>query len=116
MLPAELAGEQVALARFRREVRHLARCEHPHIVKILSSGTLPDGELYYTVEYVPGCDLEMVWRLGRGVATCGLPGAEGFLDDDMIPSNNAAAEAKSCSGSGDCMSVIPRHICSCTPP
>ncbi|MBV9122324.1 MAG: serine/threonine protein kinase, partial [Planctomycetes bacterium] len=62
MLPADLGGDEVALARFRREVRHLARCEHPNIVKVLASGTLPDGRLYYAMEYVPGCDLESVWR------------------------------------------------------
>src|SRR5262249_15819865 len=62
MLPADLAGDEVALARFRREMRLLARCEHPHIIKVLASGTLPDGRLYYAMEYVPGCDLEQVWR------------------------------------------------------
>jgi serine/threonine protein kinase/tetratricopeptide (TPR) repeat protein len=70
MLPSDLAGDDAALARFRREMRWLARCEHPNIVKILSSGTMPDGQLYYTMEYVPGCDLEQVWRelsgAGRG--------------------------------------------------
>ena len=40
----------------------LARCEHPNIVKVLASGTLPDGQLYYAMEYVPGGDLEQVWR------------------------------------------------------
>jgi hypothetical protein len=48
MLPADLAGDEVALARFRREMRLLARCDHPHIIKVLASGTLPDGRLYYT--------------------------------------------------------------------
>ncbi len=62
MLPADLAADEVALARFRREMRALGHCEHPHIVKILSNGTLPDGRLYYTMEYVPGADLEMTWR------------------------------------------------------
>jgi WD40 repeat protein/serine/threonine protein kinase/tetratricopeptide (TPR) repeat protein len=62
MLPADLAGDEVALARFRREIRHLARCEHPNIVKVLASGTMPDGQLFYTMEYVPGCDLDLVWR------------------------------------------------------
>ncbi|MCE9556079.1 MAG: serine/threonine protein kinase, partial [Planctomycetes bacterium] len=38
MLPASLAGDEVALARFRREMRALGRCEHPHIVKVLASG------------------------------------------------------------------------------
>ena len=51
-----------ALSRFRREIRLLARCEHPNIVKVLDSGTMPDGQLYYAMEYVPGCDLEQVWR------------------------------------------------------
>ncbi len=62
MLPSDLAGDEVALARFRREIRHLAQCDHPHIVKVLASGVLPDGRLYYTMEYIPGCDLESVWR------------------------------------------------------
>ena len=62
MLPADLAADEVALARFRREMRALGRCEHPNIVKVLSNGTLPDGRLYYTMEYVPGADLEMAWR------------------------------------------------------
>ncbi|MCE9546422.1 MAG: protein kinase [Planctomycetia bacterium] len=62
MLPADLADDEIALARFRREIRHLARCEHPNIVKVLGSGTMDDGQLYYTMEYVPGSDLELVWR------------------------------------------------------
>jgi serine/threonine protein kinase len=71
MLPADLAGDEVALARFRREVRALARCDHPHIVKVLASGMLPDGRLYYAMEYVPGCDLEQVWRELSGPAAKG---------------------------------------------
>jgi WD40 repeat protein/serine/threonine protein kinase/tetratricopeptide (TPR) repeat protein len=67
-LPADLAGDTTALARFRREVRALARCDHPNIVKVLSSGTMPDGQLYYTMEYVPGCDLERLWRELAGEA------------------------------------------------
>src|SRR5262249_34930491 len=61
-LPADLAGDEVALARLRREIRALGRCDHPHIVKVLTSGVLPDGEPYYTMEYVPGCDLERIWQ------------------------------------------------------
>jgi serine/threonine protein kinase len=62
MLPADLAGDEVALARFRRELRLLARCEHPNIVMFLDSGTMPDGQLYYAMEYIPGCNLDQVWR------------------------------------------------------
>ncbi len=62
MLPADLAGDELALARFRREIRLLARCDHPHIVKVLASGMFPNGHAYYAMEYVPGCNLEFVWR------------------------------------------------------
>ena len=62
MLPEDLAGDEVVLARFRREIRILGRCDDPHIVKVLTTGTLPDGHLYYAMEYVPGANLEIVWR------------------------------------------------------
>ncbi len=80
MLTADLSGNEVALERFRREMRALARCEHPNIVKVLASGSFPDGRLYYTMEHVAGCNLEQVWRelsdhAGAGRAA-NLSGAE----------------------------------------
>lgn len=62
MLPDTLARDPEALARFQREMRALASCDHPNIMKVLTHGTLPDGRLYYTMEYVPGADLEQIWR------------------------------------------------------
>jgi serine/threonine protein kinase/WD40 repeat protein len=62
MLPSGLTGDAVALARFRREIRLLASCDHPNIIKVLASGELPDGRQYYAMEYVPGCDLAQLWR------------------------------------------------------
>jgi hypothetical protein len=41
MLPADLAGDEVALARFRREMRLMARCDHPHIVYESSADPSP---------------------------------------------------------------------------
>ncbi|MEM6259530.1 MAG: serine/threonine-protein kinase [Planctomycetota bacterium] len=61
-LPGDLSSNDRALARFRREMRVLGNCEHPNIVKLLDSGTLTDGQMYYTMEYVPGADLEQVWK------------------------------------------------------
>ncbi|MEM9021205.1 MAG: protein kinase [Planctomycetota bacterium] len=61
-LPGDLSSNERALARFRREMRVLGSCEHPNIVKLLDSGTLADGQIYYTMEYVPGADLEQVWK------------------------------------------------------
>ena len=55
-------SDATALARFQREMRALSQCEHPNIVKVLTNGTLPDGRLYYTMEYVPGANLEQVWQ------------------------------------------------------
>ncbi|HEX3659666.1 MAG TPA: protein kinase [Pirellulales bacterium] len=62
MLAPDMAGDEQALLRFRREIRALGRCDHPNVVKVLTSGTMPDGQLYYAMEYVPGCDLEQIWR------------------------------------------------------
>jgi serine/threonine protein kinase len=63
ILPDELRYDATAVARFtEREMRALARCEHPNIVKIFTSGSMPDGRPYYTMEYVPGANLEEVWK------------------------------------------------------
>jgi WD40 repeat protein len=56
VLPPALAADPVALARFRREIAALARCEHPNLVKILTSGS--DGDRhYYAMELVEGTNL-----------------------------------------------------------
>ncbi len=61
-IAADLLGDELAMARFQRETRAISHCDHPNIVKLLDSGSLPDGTAYYTMEYVEGCDLEQVWR------------------------------------------------------
>src|SRR5581483_4654830 len=61
-LPADKFGDAAARKRFRTEVRALARCEHPNIVRVLADGTAEDGDLFYSMEFVPGCDLDRVWR------------------------------------------------------
>jgi hypothetical protein len=43
-------------------MRALAKCDHPNILRLLDSGTLPDNRMYYTMEYIAGCDLEQVWK------------------------------------------------------
>ena len=75
MLPDTLARDPVALARFQREMCALASCDHPNIMKVLTNGTMPDGRLYYTMEYVPGADLEQIWselagQTGTAPAAC----------------------------------------------
>jgi serine/threonine protein kinase len=80
-LSADLLDDEIALARFRREMRALGRCDHPNIVKVYSCGALPDGQLYYAMEFVPGADLDRVWR-----ELAGAPGSS-----DTAPSSWAAA-------------------------
>jgi len=82
VLPPALAGDPVALARFRREIAALARADHPNLVKILTSGS--DGDRhYYAMELVEGtslADLQEVlrrWRAraGRALRESDLPPA-----------------------------------------
>ena len=72
-LASDLSGNERALARFRREMRVLGGCDHPNIVKLLDSGVLADGQMYYTMEYVPGANLEQVWQtLNQQTADAGV--------------------------------------------
>ncbi len=45
--------------RFLREARHLARCQHPHIVRVLDFFE-EDGGLFMVMDYVPGQTLDEV--------------------------------------------------------
>lgn len=90
-LPGDLSSNERALARFRREMRVLGNCDHPNIVKLLDSGTLADGQMYYTMEYVPGADLEQVWKeLSKQTASAGVTDLDdgAFVDALSAASRN----------------------------
>ncbi|MEJ7810430.1 MAG: serine/threonine-protein kinase [Gemmatimonadaceae bacterium] len=57
-----LPGSRVAAERFHREIRLLARLQHPHILPLHDSGSA-DGLLYYVTPYIEGESLHS--RLGR---------------------------------------------------
>ena len=62
VLPPSMAADPVSLGRFRREIAALARCEHPNLVKILTSGA--DGDRhYYAMELVEGMDLAALFEV-----------------------------------------------------
>jgi eukaryotic-like serine/threonine-protein kinase len=44
----------VALDRFRREGRLLARLAHPHIARLIDAGVVPGGRPYLVLEYIDG--------------------------------------------------------------
>ena len=96
MLPSDLSADAVALARFQREIRNLGRCDHPNIVKVLDSGTLPDGRQFYAMEYVPGCNLELVWREVSGSQRQGdvsSLGSTTWARTVLRPAQNSAAKS-----------------------
>ena len=49
------AGE--ARARFEAESQVLARMEHPGIARVLDSGTTPEGQPYFVMEFVDGVEI-----------------------------------------------------------
>jgi serine/threonine protein kinase len=64
VLPPALVFDALALGRFHREITALARCDHPHLVRILTSGS--DGDRhYYAMELVEGSTLAELYELLR---------------------------------------------------
>lgn len=46
-----------AVTRFEQEARTIARLQHPHIITIYEVGRTSDGQLFYTMPYLPNGDL-----------------------------------------------------------
>src|ERR1022692_3565712 len=66
LLARQLASDDEALARFRREAEVTSQLGHPHIVQVFDFGTAPSGEPYLVMEYLEGEDLEQrIRRMGR---------------------------------------------------
>jgi serine/threonine protein kinase/Tfp pilus assembly protein PilF len=62
VLPASLAEDPVMIRRFQREVAALQRCDHPNVVKVLTSG-VDAGRHYYAMEFVDGANLSKTMRV-----------------------------------------------------
>jgi len=58
-MPPALSSDDLAAARFAREIAALARSDHPHVVRILASGRT-EGLFWYAMEHVEGSDLREV--------------------------------------------------------
>jgi serine/threonine protein kinase len=100
VMARELASNQEALARFRREAEVTSRLRHPHLVTVMDFGTAPAGQPYLVMEHLAGIDLDHRIR-GRGrlpLATVvhltgqlasGLAAAhdQGIVHRDLKPAN-----------------------------
>jgi serine/threonine-protein kinase len=89
MMARELAANQEALARFRREAEVTSQLGHPHIVQVFDFGQAPSGEPYLVMEFLEGEDLDArIRRVGR------MPPAAAALIVKQIASALAATHGK----------------------
>ncbi len=98
-VPAALASDGAALARFHREVRVARQVSHPNVCRVFDIGDT-DGQVFLSMEYVDGEDLaSLLRRIGRlppdkaveiaRQLCAGLAAAHeyGVLHRDLKPSN-----------------------------
>ncbi len=89
LMARDLAANQEALARFRREAEVTSQLGHPHIVHLNDFGTAPSGEPYLVMECLDGEDLDhRIRRVGR------LPLAAAVHIVKQVASALAATHAK----------------------
>jgi serine/threonine-protein kinase len=98
-LPVQWTSDEVALARFRNEVRIARQISHPNVCRVYDIGEA-EGSMYLSMEYVDGEDLTSLLRrigmLPRDKALeiarqlcAGLAAAhdKGVLHRDLKPAN-----------------------------
>ena len=65
ILPPQISETEAFTERFTREVRSLAKLNHPHIVTVHDFGKTETGLYFFVMEFVDGTDLRQVVRAGK---------------------------------------------------
>jgi serine/threonine-protein kinase PpkA len=92
-----IAPNEEAVSRFEQEARTIARLDHPHIVSIHQIGRTSDGQLFYTMPYLPNGDLSrrnlrqkplrVAAVLRSLLDALGYAHAQGIVHRDVKPEN-----------------------------
>src|SRR5690349_558765 len=62
VLHADVAKDQVAVERFKREADTAREIAHPNVVNVIDFGQTPDGSHFMTMEYLQGEELGQLLR------------------------------------------------------
>jgi serine/threonine-protein kinase PpkA len=97
VLASERAPSEELVQRFEHEARTIAQLDHPHIVSIFDVGRTSNGQIYYTMPYLPNGDLstrnlrdspDRVLGAMRALAEAlGCAHEQGIVHRDVKPEN-----------------------------
>ena len=96
VLPGHLAGDRMALERFRREAKAAARLHHTNIVPVFEVGQAGDTA-YYAMQFIQGQGLDQIidelvrLRDSDGNAKAVSPGRTAAISGVMTPGNPTTA-------------------------
>ncbi|MBK8205314.1 MAG: protein kinase [Planctomycetes bacterium] len=99
VLPPAMAGDPIAVARFKREIKALGLCDHPNVVKVLTAGQ--DGDRhFYAMEYVDGCDLSALYDVLSAWGKSSSNLREGHIAEAISSAGKLSEARKQISDSG----------------